>query len=124
MQVHHTRSSWLQPERVPLAKHELHRLLENHDLAGMPLLVLANKVDIAKIGRDDLVKSTSDLIFLDNGSPVCVFDRGLGKYDPSRVLRTFSPTHLLVCCLPSRRSQSRLHHRQPMDSAIHQRQTR
>jgi ADP-ribosylation factor-like protein 8 len=32
--------------QLPTAKHELHRLLEDQDLAKIPLLVCANKIDI------------------------------------------------------------------------------
>ena len=36
---------------------ELHRLLEEQELNKIPLLILANKTDIAKINRDDLTRS-------------------------------------------------------------------
>jgi hypothetical protein len=52
--------------KLPLAKIELHRLLENHDLHGLPMLVLANKVDCAKIERIELVKSLNLDYITDN----------------------------------------------------------
>ena len=38
--IHH------QPDTMPLAKKELHYILEDKDTAGIPLLILANKIDI------------------------------------------------------------------------------
>ncbi len=33
-------------ERIPLAKKELHNLLEDNNLAGTPILILLNKIDV------------------------------------------------------------------------------
>jgi hypothetical protein len=46
---------------VPIAKKELHRLLEHRELARMPLLILGNKCDCAKIKQDDMVQRTRPL---------------------------------------------------------------
>ena len=53
-------------ERLPEARIELHRLLEDHELAGIPLLVLANKVDIARIKQEDLIKALNLDYCIDN----------------------------------------------------------
>jgi ADP-ribosylation factor-like protein 8 len=43
-------------EAVPVAKEELHALLEKETLAGIPLLVLGNKSDLErKLGVDELI---------------------------------------------------------------------
>lgn len=50
--------------RLPEAKIELHRLLESHELNKIPVLILANKVDIAKISSGELIKSMSSILYL------------------------------------------------------------
>lgn len=42
------------PERLPEAKKELTRFLNEKETKGSPLLVLANKLDIAKFNVDEL----------------------------------------------------------------------
>lgn len=45
------------PDQVAVARHELSRLLEDRELARLPLLVLANKVDLGpKVSEADLIK--------------------------------------------------------------------
>jgi GTPase SAR1 family protein len=45
------------PNELPLAKKELHQLLEDRDLARLPLLVLANKIDLVpKFTEAELIK--------------------------------------------------------------------
>jgi ADP-ribosylation factor-like protein 8 len=45
------------PNELPTAKKELHQLLEDRDLARLPLLVLANKIDLGpKVTEPELIK--------------------------------------------------------------------
>lgn len=45
------------PSELPTAKKELHQLLEDRDLAHVPLLILANKIDLGpKISEPELIK--------------------------------------------------------------------
>ena len=45
------------PQDLPAAKKELHQLLEDRDLARLPLLILANKIDLGpKISESELIK--------------------------------------------------------------------
>ena len=44
------------PDKIPTAKKELHRLLEHRELARMPLLVLGNKCDCAKVKEPEMIK--------------------------------------------------------------------
>ncbi len=45
-----------QPDDVPTVKRELHQLLEDRELSGIPLLILANKVDLGpKVSEQDLI---------------------------------------------------------------------
>lgn len=45
------------PNDLPAAKMELHRLLEDRELARVPLLVLANKIDLGpKVSEPELIK--------------------------------------------------------------------
>merc|ERR1711862_851315 len=44
------------PEKLPVAKKELHDLIGKPPLAGIPLLVLGNKIDLANSLRvDDII---------------------------------------------------------------------
>lgn len=44
-------------EAIPVAKEELHALLEKESLAGIPLLVLGNKSDLReKLSVDELIE--------------------------------------------------------------------
>jgi len=46
-----------QPNQLPIAKKELHQLLEDRELQKLPLLILANKIDLGpKINEKELVK--------------------------------------------------------------------
>jgi 50S ribosomal subunit-associated GTPase HflX len=46
-----------QPATLATSKHELHRLLEDRELAGIPLLILANKIDLgAKVSEKELIE--------------------------------------------------------------------
>ncbi len=45
------------PNELPIAKKELHQLLEDRDLAQLPLLILANKIDLGpKFTEAELIK--------------------------------------------------------------------
>jgi len=45
------------PADLPVARRELHQLLEDRELAKLPLLVLANKIDLGpKFTEDELIK--------------------------------------------------------------------
>lgn len=45
------------PEDLPMCKKELHQLLEDRELARLPLLVLANKIDLGpKFSEAELIK--------------------------------------------------------------------
>ena len=45
------------PEDLPTAKKELHQLLEDRELARLPLLILANKIDLGpKISEPEMIK--------------------------------------------------------------------
>jgi ADP-ribosylation factor-like protein 8 len=45
------------PNDIPTARKELHQLLEDRDLAKLPLLILANKIDLGpKISEPELIK--------------------------------------------------------------------
>jgi len=45
------------PETLPVARKEMHQLLEDRELKSIPLLVLANKIDLGpKISERDLIK--------------------------------------------------------------------
>ncbi|MES1909116.1 MAG: hypothetical protein MHM6MM_001917 [Cercozoa sp. M6MM] len=45
-------------ERLDDARHELHKLLDDRELAGMPLLVLANKIDLPTcVPEDELIRA-------------------------------------------------------------------
>ena len=47
----------LQRERLPLARKELHALLEDPELQKMPLLVLGNKIDLEPhVTEGDLIR--------------------------------------------------------------------
>jgi signal recognition particle receptor subunit beta len=48
---------FFQPDKIPVAKKELHRLLEHRELARMPLLILGNKCDCAKVKEPEMIKS-------------------------------------------------------------------
>lgn len=46
-----------EPDDLPIAKRELHQLLEDRDLARLPLLILANKIDLVpKFTEAELIK--------------------------------------------------------------------
>ena len=49
-----------QPDKIPTAKKELHKLLEHRELARKPLLVLGNKCDCAKIKQAEMQKRAFD----------------------------------------------------------------
>eukprot|EP00164_Ancoracysta_twista_P001214 GFYU01001592.1.p1 GENE.GFYU01001592.1~~GFYU01001592.1.p1 ORF type:complete len:183 (-),score=28.57 GFYU01001592.1:492-1040(-) len=52
---------------IALAKHELHILLEDRELANTPLLVCANKVDVEDhLSNEDIVKGLNLDYILDN----------------------------------------------------------
>eukprot|EP00455_Lapot_gusevi_P017189 TRINITY_DN19103_c0_g1_i1.p1 TRINITY_DN19103_c0_g1~~TRINITY_DN19103_c0_g1_i1.p1 ORF type:complete len:178 (+),score=43.56 TRINITY_DN19103_c0_g1_i1:56-589(+) len=53
-------------ERLPMARKELHRLLEDRELQNMPLLVLANKIDIGQIREQELIKGLNLDYIVDN----------------------------------------------------------
>merc|ERR1719337_642734 len=47
----------LQRERLPLARKELHALLEDPELQKMPLLVLGNKIDLEPhMSKEEIIK--------------------------------------------------------------------
>ena len=53
-------------DKVPDARRELHKLLENKGLEGKPLLVVLNKIDIERrFTKDDIVKHLN-LDYIDN----------------------------------------------------------
>jgi len=55
------------PNTLAVAKKELHTLLEDHDLMKLPLLVLANKIDLGpKISEKDLIKGLNLDYITDN----------------------------------------------------------
>jgi ADP-ribosylation factor-like protein 8 len=43
------------PALIPQAKEELHALMNNHSLTGIPLLVLGNKSDLPGLSVDELI---------------------------------------------------------------------
>lgn len=53
-------------DKVPEAKKELHKLLENKSLEGKPVLVVLNKIDVERrFTKDDIVKHMN-LDYIDN----------------------------------------------------------
>lgn len=56
-----------QPDMLPVAKKELHQLLEDRELSRLPLLVLANKIDLGpKISEQELIKGLNLDYIIDN----------------------------------------------------------
>ncbi len=54
----------VQASKLPVARKELHSLLENRELNRKPLLILANKLDIAKFKEPELIKGTPFFVLL------------------------------------------------------------
>lgn len=55
------------PEKLPTCKKELHTLLENPDLQRLPLLILANKIDLGpKVSEQELIKGLNLDYIVDN----------------------------------------------------------
>ena len=51
-------------ERVSLAKEELHKMLDDKMLNGVPILVVGNKIDVVgHLGQNDLIESKSFYFF-------------------------------------------------------------
>lgn len=62
----------IQTENVPLARAELHRLLEDPELRGTPLLVLANKIDVEpSLSEQEMVKELNLDYISEADNPVC-----------------------------------------------------
>jgi ADP-ribosylation factor-like protein 2 len=55
------------PARFPVAKEELHQLNERDDTAALPLLVLANKIDLAGAADVDTISAALDINALTRG---------------------------------------------------------
>ena len=56
-----------QPDTLPLAKKELNYVLDDKDISGIPLLVLANKVDISPHMEEfDIIKALNLDYIVDN----------------------------------------------------------
>lgn len=55
------------PKSLPIAKKELHQLLEDRELQKVPLLILANKIDLGpKVSEQELIKGLNLDYILDN----------------------------------------------------------
>mmetsp|Transcript_17802 Transcript_17802/g.25033 ORF Transcript_17802/g.25033 Transcript_17802/m.25033 type:complete len:180 (-) Transcript_17802:297-836(-) len=55
------------PHLLPVAKKELHQLLEDRELSKLPLLILANKIDLgAKISEKQLITGLNLDYIMDN----------------------------------------------------------
>ena len=58
------------PHLLPVCKKELHTLLEDRELSKLPLLILANKIDLEpKISEKELIVGTANFMC----SHVCIF---------------------------------------------------
>jgi len=56
-----------EPTLLPTAKKELHRLLEDRGLSSLPILILANKIDLGpKISEQELIKGLNLDYIVDN----------------------------------------------------------
>ena len=44
------------PNKLPTAKKELHKLLDDGSIGATPLLVLANKIDLPHVGETELIE--------------------------------------------------------------------
>ena len=64
---HQTPTFALQLDQIPLARKELHRLLEDRELATTPLLILANKIDLEPhISEPELIRELNLDYIVDN----------------------------------------------------------
>jgi len=69
------------PNQLPLARKELHQLLEDRDLAKLPVLILANKIDLGpKISEKELIKGLNLDYITDNSWIVIPVSAKMGTH--------------------------------------------
>ena len=73
-------------ERLPLARKELHALLEDPELAQMPLLVLGNKIDLEPhMSKEEIIKGLN-LDYIQDQPWECMAISGLRGLGVERVV--------------------------------------
>ena len=76
----------LQRERLPLARKELHALLEDPELQKMPLLVLGNKIDLEPhMSKEEIIKGLN-LDYIQDQPWECMAISGLRGMGVERVI--------------------------------------
>ena len=78
--------AFVQRERLPLARKELHALLEDPELQKMPLLVLGNKIDLEPhMSKEEIIKGLN-LDYIQDQPWECMAISGLRGMGVERVI--------------------------------------
>lgn len=79
------------PERLDLARRELHRLLDDQNLSGIPILIALNKVDLhPHISKEDAIRELN-LTYVTDNKWLVVEIRSVRRSSPACVIRTTIP---------------------------------